>query len=311
MAAGRLAPAAGTSDRAAGVLLDSKMLASKATSARGMALGLAVAAAVAVPSLASGPSFPVQEEPPPGVTVTGGGLARVVEPDRPSNESIARAVEAAHPVAVTRAVYDAKSRATAIAEAAGVQLGDVQKLEFQEAFGQFGRAVRPCRRPHGRLRCRVPPFTAVAATVTYEIVGGADGSEDGREIESYAGVSAAVEPKNERSSRSIRQALLAARQKLTPRAVAAARRSVDVAAQAGDVSLGPVVSIAEQRDPYPPFDATLGSFGPGRFCGFIRRSIFRRDPETGNREVVGRVRRRRCYFPRFVTVRVGATYEAR
>jgi len=54
----------------------------------------------------------------------------------------------------------------------------------------------------------------------------------------------------------------------------------------------------------------LGAFAPGIFCGTITRGIIRRDPEIGERELVGRRRVRRCYSPRSFPVTLEATYLA-
>ena len=55
-------------------------------------------------------------------------------------------------------------------------------------------------------------------------------------------------------------------------------------------------------------DIALGVFGPGKFCGRFTRVRVRRDPQTGERRVVGRRRVRRCYTPRLLQVRLEATY---
>jgi hypothetical protein len=68
---------------------------------------------------------------------------------------------------------------------------------------------------------------------------------------------------------------------------------------------GALFSVAEVRRPY---DDGSGSFGPGRFCGTVRQTITRRDPETGRRRVVRRVRRVRCFFPRESTVVLRVTF---
>lgn len=121
---------------------------------------------------------------------------------------------------------------------------------------------------------------------------------------------APVKPRNRRDNRSIGQALSAARLAVTPEAATTARGQVETAARSAGLTLGAIVSISEQRQPYP-YDAALGSFGPGRFCGIVRRAVFRRDPDTGRSRVVRRVRRRRCQFPRTFSLRLEATYEVR
>lgn len=266
---------------------------------------------LAVPGTALGKFLPFGEDYGPGVTVTGAGFARVAAPGRPSERSIERAVEAAQPTAVARAVRDARRRAAAIAAAAGVQLGELARVELEDTFQRFGQPAERCRRARrgGLPRCRVPAFTVSAATVTFGIVGGAD-SEGTRTVAAYGVASALVEPENPRGDRSIGRALLAARLTVTPAAARSARRNVETAARSAGLGLGRLVSISEQREPYF-YDPALGSFGPGQFCGLVRRAIVRRDPITGERRVVRRVRRRRCYFPRTFSLRLEATYEAR
>lgn len=281
----------------------------RSTAVAVIALGL-----LTVPGAALGKVFPGGEgEAPPGVTISGTGFAGVAAPDRLSEASIQRAIDAAQPRAVTRALRSARQRATAIADAAGIELGQLVKLEIEDAFAQFGLSRRHCRGPRRErpARCRVPPVTAATATVTFSIVNGAQGS-DGPEVQAYGSASAPTEPDNARSDRSIRQALDAARAAVTPRAAKAARRSVETAARSAGLTVGGVISIAEQRQPYPYFyDVTLGSFGPGQFCGIVRRTIFGRDPETGRPRPLRRVRDRRCHFPRIFDLRLEATYEAR
>lgn len=270
---------------------------------RSLSAHVTVALLLLLPAATAAKVFAVAEEPPPGITVSGGGLARVAEPGRLTTQSIDRAVEAARPTAVARALRDAGERAAAIAAAAGVQLGRLEAVEVDDAFGQFGSRAPSCRGPRGRgVRCRAPLFTGVSATATYAIGGATAEAEDAREVESYAIASAAVEPAKPRRNGSIRKALLRARRVAIPKAVAAARRSVELAAQSAGLTLGRLVSIAEQREgyPYPYPDQTLGSFGAGRFCGMVRRG------RRGHR-----VWRKSCYFPRTLDVRVGATYEAR
>jgi hypothetical protein len=275
-------------------------------------VGLAALTALLAPAAAHAQFFPVQEEAPPGITITGAGLASVKAPGRLSEGSIDRAVDAAYSTATRRAARAARRRAAAIAAAAGVTLGQTTKLELQDAFSQFGVARSRCRRPRGgrRVRCRVPPFAAAAATVTFSIAGGADESEDAPQVEAYGSAFAPVEPSNPRRNQSIRRAVLAARTAVTPAAAAAARRNVATAARSAGLTLGAPVSISEPREPYF-YEPALGSFGPGLFCGVVRRPVFGTDPETGRRRIVRRIRKRRCYFPRPLSLRLEATYQAR
>jgi uncharacterized protein YggE len=279
---------------------------------RGRRIAVTALGLLLVPGAALAQFAPVEEEAGPGITITGAGFAHVAAPSRLSDLSIQDAIDAAQPIAVTHAVGDARERAEAIARAAGARLGPVDQVELQDAFPQFRQSQSHCRRSRRtrRLRCRVPPLTAAAATVTFSIAGGAQGSEDARKVKAYGAASIPVEPKNPRGNASIRRAFLAARLAVIPEATAAARRNVETAARSAGLTLGGIVSISEQAEPYF-YDAALGSFGPGQYCRVIRLPITRRDPQTGRRRVVRRVRRRRCFFPRTLRLRFEATYEAR
>jgi hypothetical protein len=254
-----------------------------------------------------GPFQPPQEDYGPGVTVEGAGLARVTAPARLTEESVSEAVDAARPRAVARAVADARRRAEAIAGALGLSLGSAEAVEL----GGAGFPERePCRRSRrtGELRCRVPGFTTAAATLTYAIVGGAKSSEGAREVSASAVGSAPAEPKRQNSP-SIRHALFAARAVATPEAALAARANAELASQGSGLALGPLFSIVEQQNLYG-YQPILGAYAPGTYCRSFRRSIVRRDPETGVRRVVGQRRVRRCFAPRTFQVSLEATYLA-
>jgi hypothetical protein len=230
-------------------------------------------------------------EAAPGVTVTGIGFAP------------------AEAEAAERAVRDARQRATSIARALRLDLGDVEAVELPE-LTQFGFS-RSCP-GQGSRGCRRLP-AAAAATVTYGIVGGGTGEGTARSIRAHGTASTAVESTDRSRNRSIRRALLTARREIAPRAALAARRSAARAANATDLQLGAIVSVEETLPYYYGtsfYDAALGSFGPGRFCGIVKRPILRRDPETGEREVVRRVRSRRCFVSSPYGVQLTVEYEA-
>jgi uncharacterized protein YggE len=279
-----------------------------------LAVGVAVVALVllAAPARASAQFFPIAEEAGPGITISGTGLARVEAPARLSEVSIQRAVDSAATSASRGAVRDARRRAEGMAGAAGVELGALTEVALDDAFPQFGPPRNHCRPPRGgsRQRCRVPVFAASQATLTFSIVGGSESSEAGVTVEAYGSASIPVKPRDRRNNRSIRQAVLEARRAALPAAAAAARRNVGTAARSAGLELGRIVSLSEEQ-PFYPYDVSLGSFGPGRFCGVVRRPVFRRDPDTGRFRVVGRTRRRRCNVPRAVTLRLETVYEAR
>jgi hypothetical protein len=247
----------------------------------GAVLAALLALSAPLTAAAKGPSESREAEAPPGITVTGIGFG-------PATGE-----------ALERAVRDARQRATLIAGPLGLELGAVEGIELP-ALTQFGT---PGSRP-----------IAVAATVNFAIVGGAGGEEGGRWVKAHGVASARVTPLNRTRSRAIKRAILSTRRTATPQAAAAASRSAKRAAAAAGVGLGAVVSVSEAPSGYyfgPSFyDPALGSFGPGRFCGIVRRPILRRDPETGLTEVVRRVPHRRCFAPSTYSVDLEIRYEA-
>jgi Protein of unknown function (DUF541) len=253
-----------------------------------------------------GPFGPQQEDYGPGVTVSGAGLARVKAPSRVTEDSVHQAVDAARRKAISRAVADARQRSEGIAAAVGISLGPADAVELNPGF----REREPCRRSRrtGEVRCSVPAFTSASATVTFEIAGGASSDEGARELSASGSDSALVGAKR-RTSPAIRHALFVARDEATPEAAKEARTNVELGAQGAGLTLSQPFSFVEQLSPYG-YDTLLGAFAPGIFCGTVTRGIIRRDPETGERELVGRRRVRRCYSPRSLPVTLEATYLA-
>jgi hypothetical protein len=238
---------------------------------------------------ASGPPPVVEAEAEPGVSVTGIGFAR-------SGDRSGRADR----IAVDRAVRDARARAGAVARALGARVGEIQAVELREP-GQFA----------GR---RSQTIAAAAATVRFAILGGT--TEGGaREVEAFGAGFAPVRPADADRSRSIKRATISARRLVAPEAAAAARRNAVTAAGAAGLTLGPIVSISEA--PVPAYgygssfyDAALGSFGPGRFCGYYRRPVIRPDRRTGVPRVVGRVYKRGCTFQTTYSLHLEVVYVA-
>ncbi|HET7574914.1 MAG TPA: hypothetical protein VFJ99_07345, partial [Solirubrobacterales bacterium] len=87
-----------------------------------------------------------------------------------------------------------------------------------------------------------------------------------------------------------------------------------LAARAAGLGLAALVSVSEAQPAFyygPTFyETALGTFGPGRFCGIVRRPVLRRDPDTGAVRVVRRVPRRSCYSPASYGLRFAVSYEA-
>jgi hypothetical protein len=214
--------------------------------------------------------------------------------------------------AVDRAVRDARQRATAIASALELELGGVEAVELPQ-LTQFGSPVACRGRAERAPGCRPPRQTAAAASLTFAIVGGASDEGSARTVSAYGIASAVVKPRNRSRSRSIKGAILAARREVTTEAAVSGRRSARVAAAAAGLRLGTIVSVAEAVPFYYGssfYDEALGSFGPGQFCGIVRRPVVRRDPETGAARVVRRVPHRRCFAPSSYDLQLKVRYEA-
>lgn len=262
-----------------------------------VAWGMAAALLILLVPGGAEAKFPLEgdtSEAPPGITVRGIGFAQ-------SDASAAR-----------RAVRDAQNRAAQIAAVLGLQVGRVESVDLPE-LTQFGSFNRRCESRERRSDdCRGP--AVVAASVTFEIVGGVAAEGELPVVGASAGVSAAVRPRNHRRSRSIKRAVLEVRREITPQAAAVALRKARTAADAAGLQLGPIISVAEAPPPYyygsSFYDAALGSFGPGRFCGIFRRPVVRRDPETGLPRVVRRVPHRRCVVNSRYEVHLEVRFEA-
>jgi Protein of unknown function (DUF541) len=117
-------------------------------------------------------------------------------------------------------------------------------------------------------------------------------------------------PTDRRHEAPIRAAVEAAEDKALPRAVANARANAAQLAKLAHLALGPVVAIADSpTTPYGPFPGFYGTFGPDRFCGTIRTSIFKTNT-AGKRVRVGTRTRHTCRVPATVTAAVTVTFAA-
>jgi hypothetical protein len=255
---------------------------------RRLAVAVAVLVGVALPAQASaqfpGPFFPPsQEDYGPGITVSGVGFAPIGSRDGTT----------------ARAMGDARRRAEAIAEELGVAIGEVRAAELTAPF-----EPRPDCGERRTRRCA--PLDAVNVEATFAIVGGPSDSEGAREFEGTGFGTAPSEPAR-KTSPAIRRALRAARLAATPAAAGAAGANARSAATASGAQVGPLFSVVEPADFYG-YQPLLGTFGPGQFCGIVRRAIFRPDPETHRIRLVRRIRKRRCFSPRTTGVRLEVTY---
>jgi uncharacterized protein YggE len=120
-----------------------------------------------------------------------------------------------------------------------------------------------------------------------------------------------VKPENRRNNASIQRAVDAAEAAALPRAFEAARLRAAELARLSGLTLGELIAVSDvPASPYGPlgFGPVEGTFGPGRWCGTIRRPVFRR--VDGRRRRVGTRTRRVCHFPPEVYVSLTVTYAA-
>jgi hypothetical protein len=132
----------------------------------------------------------------------------------------------------------------------------------------------------------------------------------GRTVEATGVASVKVKAPSDRTHEApIRAAVEAAEAKALPRAMVDARSKAADLAKLSGLTLGGIVSISDTSSPsvYGPF--FYGTFGPDRFCGTIRTSVFKRGKD-GKRHRVGTRTRHTCRVPPTVTSTVSVTFAA-
>jgi hypothetical protein len=132
----------------------------------------------------------------------------------------------------------------------------------------------------------------------------------GRTVEATGVASVKVKAPSDRTHEApIRAAVDAAEAKALPRAMVDARSKAADLAKLSGLTLGGIVSISDTSSPavYGPF--FYGTFGPDRFCGTIRTTIFKRGKD-GKRHRVGTRTRHTCRVPPTVTSTVSVTFAA-
>ena len=131
----------------------------------------------------------------------------------------------------------------------------------------------------------------------------------GRTVEATGVASVKVKAPSDRTHEApIRAAVEAAEDKALPRALVDARSKAADLAKLSGLTLGAIVSISDtQSSPYGPF--FYGTFGPDRFCGTLRTSVFKRGKD-GKRHRVGTRTRHTCRVPPTVTSTVSVTFAA-
>ena len=157
-----------------------------------------------------------------------------------------------------------------------------------------------------RSRCLL-----VASTVAVLLPASAHAQTPGpdRTVEATGVASVKVKAPSDRTHEApIRAAVEAAEAKALPRAVAEARSKAADLAKLSGLTMGAIVSISDTASsPYGPF--FYGSFGPDRFCGTIRTTVFKRGKD-GKRHRVGTRTRHTCRVPPTVTSTVSVTFAA-
>jgi type IV secretory pathway TrbL component len=125
-----------------------------------------------------------------------------------------------------------------------------------------------------------------------------------------AAICVLVAPKDRTHEGPIRAAVEAAEAKALPHAMAAAREKAAALARLSGLTLGAIVSVSDaQTSPYGPF-GFYGTFGPDRFCGTVRTSVFKTDKTTGKRKRVGFRTHHTCRVPSLVTSSLTVTFAA-
>jgi hypothetical protein len=214
--------------------------------------------------------------------------------------------------AIGRAVRDARGRAAMIARILSLGVGEVEAVELP-VVSQFGTVLPPC----GRTAKRPPKCSDAAAAAQVRFGLGAS-AETNREIIVHGLASVEVEPRDDKSNRSIRTAVLAARTAATREAAADALRSGRATAVSAGLQLGTAVSVVEsESEPefLPAFfsglhDYALGAWAPGQFCKSVWSRSVHRDPRTGRLRIGGLVHRHRCSFPSHYTVELEVRFAA-
>jgi hypothetical protein len=121
-----------------------------------------------------------------------------------------------------------------------------------------------------------------------------------------------VAPRDRTHEGPIRAAVEAAEAKALPHAMAAAREQATTLARLSGLTLGAIVSVSDApSSPYGPFGyGVYGTFGPDRFCGTVRTSVFKTDKTTGKRKRVGFRTHHTCRVPPIVTSSLTVTFAA-
>jgi uncharacterized protein YggE len=154
------------------------------------------------------------------------------------------------------------------------------------------------------------PRSLVLVPVVAALVAAAPATADqSKSVTATGSAQVKVVPKDRQSNASIQAAVEAAHQAGIPGAIKDAHGYAVKYARAAGLTLGPIESVSDASNNafgYGP--AFYGPFGPDKFCGTIRRAIFK--VVDGKRKVIGTRKVHRCIVPPFVTTVLTVTYSA-
>lgn len=117
---------------------------------------------------------------------------------------------------------------------------------------------------------------------------------------------APVTPKDRNNNDSIAAAVNAANKAVVPLAFQAAHSQAVRYAKITGLTLGSLQSVTDAQGGFGPLGPFGGPFGPGRYCGTVRRPIFK--VVKGRHKLVGFKRVHRCFVPPFEFLSLSVTY---
>jgi hypothetical protein len=122
-----------------------------------------------------------------------------------------------------------------------------------------------------------------------------------------------VKPADRHSSASIAAAVVAAEKQAVPKALIAAHAQALLYAQDTGLTLGSLLSVSDAQSGQffgggPGVEGNIGPFGPGNYCGTVRRPIVRK--VNGKRKVIGTKKVHMCFVPGFAGSTLTVTYAA-
>ncbi|MDQ6606315.1 MAG: hypothetical protein M3Z06_07190 [Actinomycetota bacterium] len=144
-------------------------------------------------------------------------------------------------------------------------------------------------------------------------VSGADTTTAAKSITATGASQVKVVPKDRQSNASIVAAVNAAEKVGIPAAVSSAHALALSYAAAAHLKLGAVLSVSDVQSnggfigPYGG-SSFVGPFGPNKYCGTVRRGVFK---VVGKRRKLVRIKKvHRCIVPPYQTIQLSVTYSA-